>query len=294
MAQAQDGITAYVAGGLGNQLFILGAAWEQAQRLGCPLYLDTSSFDVNKLHPYGLDVLDVPARRLTAQGSPWRTARLAGRHLPVPRRLPGRVHLERSVEHFSSTVFDVRPGTTLIGYFQSARYFPTVRDDLLASLRAVPETPEETAYLDDVRARPAVTLHLRRGDYLHGPQDRVFLATVAYARRAIALLRRAGAGGHVRVFTDSVDVVRGELGADVDGLEFVEKTVPLGTIATLKAMASGTAMIMSNSSFSWWAAMLMAGSQEQAPLVVAPRPWTAAGESRADMLEPGWITLDAR
>ncbi len=294
MTQPNDGITAYVAGGLGNQLFILGAAWEQSARLGCPLYLDTSSFEVNRLHPYGLDVLDLPATRLAPSSSPWRTVRVAGRHLPMPRRIPGSVYLERSVEHFSPRVFEVRPGTTLIGYFQSARYFPSVQDELLDALRAVPETAEEAAYLADVRSRPAVTLHLRRGDYLHGPQDRVFLATVAYARRAIDLLRRAGVDDHVRVFTDSVDIVRSELGAGVDGLEFVEKDAPLGTIATLKAMAAGTAMIMSNSSFSWWAAALMADGRTDAPLVVAPRPWTASGESRADMLQPAWITLDAR
>jgi len=54
-------------------------------------------------------------------------------------------------------------------------------------------------------------------------------------------------------------------------------------------------MIMSNSSFSWWAALLMRSqSGQQDSLVIAPRPWTASGESRADMLEADWITLDAR
>ena len=73
----------------------------------------------------------------------------------------------------------------------------------------------------------------------------------------------------------------------------LDKDAPLGTIATIKAMAAGTAMIMSNSSFSWWAATLMR-SRHPGALVVAPRPWTGAGDSRADLLEPDWITLDAR
>lgn len=295
MTLTRDGITAYVAGGLGNQLFILAAAWEQASRLGCPLYLDASSFAVNKLHPYGLDALKVPAVLLTPEQSPWRTVRVPpGRHLPVPRRLPGRVYLERSVEHYSPKIYRVRSGTTLVGYFQSARYHPGVRQALIESLWNVPETQAETEIIADFRSRAAITVHLRRGDYLDAPAGRVFVATVAYAQRAIGLLRRAGFDQNVRVFTDSVDVVRAELGDAVEGLELVEKDTPLGTIATLKAMAAGSAMIMSNSSFSWWAAALMCSRQDHHGLVVAPRPWTGSGESRADLLEPDWVTLDGR
>lgn len=295
MVRTGDGITGYVAGGLGNQLFILGAAWEQARRLGCPLYLDASSFAVNKLHPYGLTPLDVPAQLLASGESPWRTVRVpTGRHLPIPRRPPGHVFLERSVAHYSSAIDRVRPGTTLVGYFQSARYFPHVRDELLAALAGAPETAEESAILAELASRPAITLHLRRGDYLLAPDDKVFLATVGYALRAVALLRRTGMDHRVRVFTDSVDLVRDELSGVGEEFEFVEKDVPLGTVATLKAMASGEAMIMSNSSFSWWAAMLLRRRAGADRLVIAPRPWTGSGESRADLLEPDWVTLDAR
>lgn len=295
MTQTSDGITAYVAGGLGNQLFILGAAWEQANRLGCPLYLDASNFAVNKLHPYGLDSLVTPATLLTPEQGSWRSVRVpGGRHLPIPRRLPGHVYLERSVAHYSPKVREVRPGTTLIGYFQSPLYFPTVLGALLESLRDVPETPEESAVLADLRSRPAITLHLRRGDYMHAPNGKVFLATVQYAQRAMTLLRRMDLDLPVRVFTDSVDVVRDELGDAVADFEFIERDVPLGTVATLKAMAAGEAMIMSNSSFSWWAAMLMRSRAGAKSPIVAPRPWTMSGESRADMLGADWVTLDAR
>src|SRR5690606_32014751 len=105
-----------------------------------------SFFRVSTLHPYGLEPLATPAILLRGRQSPWRTVRIPpGRHLPVPRRLPVRVFRERSVEHYDPKINQVRPGTTLVGYFQSSRYFPTVRPDLLASLWGVPETPDETA-----------------------------------------------------------------------------------------------------------------------------------------------------
>ena len=57
----------------------------------------------------------------------------------------------------------MRPGTTLVGYFQSSRYFPSVRRALLDSLWNVTETAQESAVIADFRSRPSVTLHLRRG-----------------------------------------------------------------------------------------------------------------------------------
>jgi hypothetical protein len=228
-----------VAGGLGNQLFMLGAAWEQAARLGCPLYLEASSFTVNKLYGYGLGPLDLPAVRLSSDQSPWRTVRVGGRFVPVPRRYPGRIYREQSVQHFSPKIFEVRPGTTLLGYFQSPRYFPAVRHALLDRLWNVAETGDEKTIIRDFQGRPAITLHLRRGDYLQGPADRVFLATVDYARRAIALLRQVGCDQHVRVFTDSVDMVRTELGGTAGDLEYVESETPLGTKLELQLVGRG-------------------------------------------------------
>lgn len=292
-ASRRDGITGYVAGGLGNQLFILGAAWEQARRLGCPLYLDTSHHAIAGTRRFELDALETPARILEPAAS-WRALRLnTERVLPVPRRW-GRVFLERRPDAYMPEIEQVRPGTTLLGYFQSGRYFPGVREELLGAIVSQPETDRERAIIAEMAAEPAVTLHLRRGDYLAVAEHRQFIATVAYAIRAIELLSRLGLGElPIRVFTDSVDLVRAELAAVPADVRLVEDAGALGNWATLKAMASGRAMIMSNSSFSWWAAALMRRADAGAP-VIAPRPWTAGGTAKADLLEPDWLTLDAR
>jgi hypothetical protein len=289
----KDGITGYVAGGLGNQLFILAAAWEQSRRLGCPLYLDRSHFGAAGTWGYQLDVLDTPASVLPASES-WRSLRLnKERVLPVPTRV-GRVFLERDGDTYTPEIERIRPGTTLVGYFQSGRYFPSVRDEMIGAMLAQPETAAEQDLLAAMRAEPAITLHLRRGDYLAVSADRQFIASVDYAVRAIELLKRMGLGLPIRVFSDSVELVRSELaGVDAD-IRVVEDDGVLGNWATLKAMAAGQAMIMSNSSFSWWAAALMRSTGDPAAAVVAPRPWTRGGTAKADMLEPDWVTLDAR
>ncbi|WP_323986357.1 alpha-1,2-fucosyltransferase [Microbacterium plantarum] len=293
MNSRRDGITGYIAGGLGNQLFILGAAWEQAERLGCPLYLDASHFRVEGTRGFEVDALATPARTLDPSES-WRSLRLnSERVLPFPNRL-GRIYLERDADRYADTIDQVRPGTTLVGYFQSRRYFPTVAPRLIDAMLAMPETEAESSILARMRAEPAITLHLRRGDYLAVPTARQFIASVDYAKRALALTRDLGLDLPVRVFSDSVDLVRDEL-AGVDAqFDFVADDGSLSIWSTLKAMSEGTAMIMSNSSFSWWAATLMARRPEKPPVIIGPRPWTSSGTAKADLLEAGWITLDAR
>ncbi|MGZ0068021.1 alpha-1,2-fucosyltransferase [Microbacterium arborescens] len=293
MSSRRDGITGYIAGGLGNQLFILGAAWEQAERLDCPLYLDASHFRVAGTRGFEIGALATPARILAPSES-WRSLRInSERVLPLPNRL-GRIYLERDADRFAAAISRVTPGTTLVGYFQSRKYFPTVAPRLVDAMLEMPEAEAESSILARMRAEPAITLHLRRGDYLAVPTERQFIASVAYAKRAIALTRRLGLDLPVRVFSDSVDLVRREL-AGVDAhLLFVDDDGSLDIWNTLKAMAAGTAMIMSNSSFSWWAATLMARRSENPPVIIGPRPWTSSGTAKADLLEADWLTLDAR
>lgn len=298
-----DGICAYLQGGFGNQLFILAAGWEQAERLGCPLYVDTSRFlaadplERAKETPrvYELAGIDFPGI-LLVEDSPW--YRNSPRR-PVPIRRPGRrshslkVYRQPSLRYHAE-VDEVTPGTTLLGYFQSPRYFGTIAQRLALAVAAAPLTAAEEALLATLAAEERITAHVRRGDYLT-PQARLHhgIASAEYFSRAIALLRRLrGEDTAVRVFSDSPEIAAKELAAQSD-LEFVTDTAALGSVATIRAMSSGVGFAMSNSSFSWWAAWLMAERDGDAP-VVAPRPWQADGQSGDDQLLPTWLTLDAR
>lgn len=290
----RDGLCAYVMGGLGNQLFILAASWEQARRLDVPLYLDKSHFSVGGTFAYGLDAVAHPGHVLAPTESPWRSIRInRERVLPFPRRPWGRIYLERDGDTYSPAIESVRPGTTLVGYFQSPKYFPSVRDELASAMLETAEAPAESAQIETMLATPAISLHLRRGDYLAVSVDRQFIASVDYAIRAVRVLRSMGMDHPVRVFSDSVDLVKQELRGVAGDFEFVEEGA-LGTWATLKAMSAGSAMIMSNSSFSWWGAELMRRRFGVDAPVIAPRPWTQTGTAKADLLGADWITLDAR
>lgn len=302
-----DGICAYLQGGFGNQLFILAAAWEQAERLQCPLYVDTSRFLVgDRLEQalarvpetswgFGLSDIAFPGTVLR-EDSPWygnSPRRPAAIRRPGRRSQRLRVYRQPTL-NYHDDVNQVSPGTTLLGYFQSWRYFESVADQVAAALTDAAVSDDESRVLASFDDVDAITAHVRRGDYLttHASQHHG-LAGPDYFLRALVLLRELrGPIAKVRVFSDSPEIVRTEL-AEAPGLEFVEDTSALGNLATVRAMSRASAFAMSNSSFSWWAAWLMSRRDPNAP-VVAPRPWQADGQSGHDLLLPTWLTLDAR
>lgn len=298
-----DGICAYLQGGFGNQLFILAAAWEQAARLDCPLYVDISRFIAGdpleraKETPreFELDAISFPGTVLR-EDSPW--FRNSPRRPHSIRRF-GRGSRSLTVWrqpslNYHDDVQRVRPGTTLLGYFQSWRYFEGVADSVAAALSDPTLSAVESTQFETLGSAPTITAHVRRGDYLtthaslhHG------IASAAYFERAIALLRMVNFPvDQVRVFSDSPEIVRAEFDG-MAGVEFVTDTALLGSAATVLAMSRGESFAMSNSSFSWWAAWLLTRRAPNAT-VIAPRPWQANGQSGHDLLLPNWLTLDAR
>lgn len=293
-----DGICGYVAGGLGNQLFMLAAAWEQADRLGVPLYLDTSHYKVPGTRNFELSDFISPAQNLGAQ-SPWTSIRVSKERIfPVPKRLnpfTQSVFFEKNVTLYDDNINHVKPGTTLLGYFQSPLYFENVATGMASGINQFPSSTAEEDLIASMEADPRITLHLRRGDYLLPSSSGQFVASVTYAERALSVLKEMGVDQRVRVFSDSPELVKTELEHWDADIEIVEDTSALSNMSTIKAMSKGTSFIMSNSSFSWWAAWLMNQKADSAHNpVIAPRPWVGSGVARVDMLQKNWLTLDAR
>ena len=291
----RDGVCGYVAGGLGNQLFILGAALRQATRLGAPLYLDTSFETRTGTRASELDTFPHPGRML-GDDSPWRSVRLSpNRVVPFPRlRAPlrRRVYLERDGVWWDGAIDRIERGTTLFGYFQSAKYFAGVEDVMQRAIEDAPADEAARAVLDRIAADPRITVHLRRGDYLDDTHARRVIASADYVRRGTGVLRDLGLEAPLRVFSDSPDMVREELG-DRSDVEVFDDAGALNSILTIRAMATAPAIIMSNSTFSWWAAWLLRRRRPDAP-VIAPRPWDASGSAKADLIGEDWIGVDAR
>jgi hypothetical protein len=282
--------------GLGNQLFVLAAAWEQADRLGCPLYVDNSWYQ----HRYNsrvpeLDAIGHPGVDVTER-SPWAGANLLwGPPGLIPVRSGGQL-----LQIFTSRDFGYDPlintcvpGTTVTGFCQSPMYFEAIAGTLADRLLGAELRPSEREYVDVLVRDRRTTVHVRRGDYLNAYIQSILGVTeIGYFRRAAALYERLHGESRYRVYSDASKSLEALLG-DFPNAEISNPPAPLRSIAVLRAMASADGFIMSNSTFGWWAAWLMT-KQDPEATVIAPRPWLSSDESASDLLLPGWITLDRR
>ncbi|CAN7497842.1 alpha-1,2-fucosyltransferase [Arthrobacter sp. LjRoot14] len=286
-----DGVCAYLTGGLGNQLFVLAAAWEQAERLDCPLYIDASKYLKGDLRSFELGSLRLPGE-VVSHESPWLHLGRRSRRFGLSRRTKSlRVYREESFA-YSAEINKIVPGTTIFGYFQSPRYFESIADRIAELISNCPVTSEEQQVFEGLRNSGRATVHVRRGDYMTTHTQAVHGVTSSnYFERGLGLISRISSVDQATAFSDEPDVAQDELG-HLPNLDFFTENSALSGINTIKAMSLGSGMVMSNSSFSWWAAWLMA--RRGSHTIIAPRPWMSSGESAADLLGSDWLTLDAR
>jgi hypothetical protein len=276
-------IVAKVVGGLGNQLFIYATALEQARRLDVGLEIDASFYRVHTKRLYRLNQLFETSMHET---NPSASSRILENVLRLLKQSHLFMEFKEKSHRFQPEIFKIRPGTTLEGYFQSAKYFPSVGAEIAQSIRNVVVSTREQAIIDDVSSNQFIAVHVRRGDYSTEPHIREAhgLTTSEYYEASLEILGRKGTP--CIVFTDSPEETEMELGG-MSRLVFDSRIATLGELATLKLMSLATGIVMSNSSFSWWAAYTMNHFDPDSS-VVSPRPWSKDIFFNEELVQRSW------
>lgn len=164
----------------------------------------------------------------------------------------------------------------LSGYFQNRTYFDSWRDEI----REMCRIPGDLVLAIKNR-HPAITdpmsvgMHVRRGDYLNLP-DMFQVLNVSYFTSALEVLKPFS-----RVFVASDDIEWCKqnlvwLQYEVIFLDFSDE------LHDFVALSIVPKMVMSNSTFSWWAAYfrrIILGHKE----TVAPFPWYRANGTHAHL-----------
>jgi len=272
-----------LAGGLGNQLFQFAA--------GC--YLRTHKelnvrFDDSWYHDPGRGGATPRAFELGALLAD------AGFELHRPRFARLKYHrwnpttlLEN--EPSASALDDLAPRIhSLQGYFQVARYPLGVQTELARYLLPV---LDRIPPIEGVQN--AVGVHVRLGDYATDLTAAAYHGQTGpqYCGAAVRAARSSAPGGAVVVFTDSPELARrdGYLDEFDDATNVVHERTAWETLADLSNCA---AIVMSNSSLSWWAAFTANALRSRDMTVVYPVPWLAKLSAADSSLPlPGWTPM---
>ena len=252
-------------GRLGNQLFQIAAAYAHALRSDASLLISGGDESVMPTYYNGF---------------------LSGCKQFVG-DAPGVVAIERE-PHFHYTPIPTG-AQSILGYYQSSRYFADVKGTVLALFDPPFDIKAEVAkkYSALMHHKNTVVVHVRRGDYTTSVNIRIHgILTPLYYRAAMAFFRDCqGSDCTFLLFSDDIDYCRAVFGSDA-GVICVDE--PNESVA-LHLMSQFRHYVISNSSFSWWAAYLGAPASR----VVAPDRWFGPGgpSDYEDVYEPEWIRM---
>ena len=279
-------------GGVGNQLFQYAAARALALRLGVPVGIDRRWYDGRRGRHYALDRFAIRPAPVAPGVLPFRDGKILGRLLSS---LGGRMRVHREAGlAFDPRLLELHDGTYLRGVFQSERYFADQEETIRRDLAFVdPPDAASRAVLAEIGESLAVSLHVRRGDYVSDPRIASVHGTVAldyYARAATLIAVRAGGEPRIFVFSDDPAWVAANLKLGFPSRIVAHNGVERAT-EDMRLMAACRHHILANSSFSWWGAWLNPSADK---IVVAPEPWFRDATLDGSTIVPDrWIRLPA-
>lgn len=283
-------IITHINGGLGNQMFQYAAGRALALRHDVELLLDTREYDGSTQFDFMLDHFAIVARQGLPSVLPPERRQDRLRYL-IWRGFKLRPHLFRENGLSYNAGFDsTGNGTYLKGYWQSERYFKSVEAVLRADLKIVtPPSPVNAAILAELAERPAISLHIRRGDYVQNARTNATHGTCSldYYRRALDLIAaRMSEKPVIFAFSDDPAWMRENLVLPYE-MRVMDQNGSDRNYEDLRLMSACRHHIIANSSFSWWGAWLNPSVDK---IVVAPKNWFANPKmENPDICPPSWI-----
>jgi Glycosyl transferase family 11 len=304
-----------LAGGLGNQLFQIAAAIEYSESsiikinnsLLRPRTSENGIYEyANVSWPSSIEFIeDESSSRITSSLLGW-ALRNSGSHAIIFKKKVIRVVIGVSLKVISrfshlcygnpSISLDVgydsslkmrSADTFLIGYFQTyltvkSQKFSTVLD----TLKPLDESNELKSLKINSHNKSILVVHIRLGDYKNEPA--IGILSKIYYSKAIDFHLERTKYEEIWFFSDEPDLAK-TLVPVVPNLEIRWiNDINNSAVETLFAMSLGTGFVLSNSTFSCWAAFL---SKTRSPLVTVPEPWFIDQRAPKNLLPPEWTRI---
>lgn len=280
-------------GGLGNQMF----QWALGRRIqvstDMDVYLDMSYFENNYARPYQLNVFNLQP---TFVKDPLTKLKLAViwtfRDFLKGQNFFGITLYSEKHFHFDRNIARIRSNTYIEGFFQSELYFKAIENQLRADFDFKPTADiENERLISKISLLNAVSLHIRRGDYVQKERYKNQYATCSldYYKRGVEYIAQRYPNPTLFIFSDDIDWAKKNLKLPYECV-FVSHNKGEKSYEDMRLMSFCKHNIIANSSFSWWGAWL---NNNQEKIVIAPQRWfNDTNIIQTDVIPQSWIRLE--
>lgn len=187
---------------------------------------------------------------------------------------------EEKVQAYSAKSARIRGNCYVKGWFQSEQYFKNIRAILLKEFMPRKKICISKRIKEALESPQSVSVHIRRGDYVRIRQE----LGRAYFRQAIEYMKQVYTDPVFLIFSDDLAWVKRNM--EINGRYcYVNDEGRLKDYEELFIMSRCRSNIISNSTFSWWAAWLNPNKEKT---VIAPRKWM---ETQGQIIPDEWTVL---
>lgn len=250
-----------LSGGIGNQMFQYALA-RKLDHLGMRRTV-LNPARIEGLRHFGLDQFNVPMPIAAANEAASYVAQRSKVHA-INESLPGYVPGVLEPQDAPVVVFD--------GFWQSEKYFEDVAETLRKDFTLKEPLPRGGPNLKVLQRPNSVCLHVRLGDYLRREGSFMGFVGIDYYRRAVAKMVERVPNAHFFIFSDDLGWCMETLQIDAPHSFIDYDPGPAKAALALSVMSHCTHFVISNSTFSWWAAWLGKAADK---IVIAPKGWFA-------------------
>lgn len=268
--QNQKIVSAYLKGGIGNQLFQIAYAQKIAYDNGFSVEYCTNFFKHDGYKRTSILSRLWPEATITSTLPASSTAVIDEATVDFPASAPNPIKM---------TLPDEVTHLKIDGYWQDHRILTKdVIQDIRIRLHTCTSTPVQQTYQQLRSTKNSTCVHIRRHDYKHHglTKEKYYIDTLKWLEKQFGKLQ-------IFVFSDEPNYARHFLlKAGID-FQIIDANDDL---SDLYLMSACNLQVIANSSYSWWAATL-----SEAQTVCYPDPWSFIGSSSEHLCPKSWLKV---
>ena len=285
-----------LSGGVGNQLFMIFAVLDLGFQTKCKVMAysprTTKGF---QLHGSTIEAFHIPGlgeyetvpfyysvrHRLTS---------FAYRHLPAVSKLLVNLtkYYESPVIGYDTALGHLENGGTIRGYFQTYKHFKRFKAQNPFFEITLKNPSKEFLELEEsLKTKNVTVIHVRLGDYLLH-KDSVGVLSSDYFKSSLEILSLKNSS--VLVFSDDIEEATRMISHLLPKNAIWLGPASLSAEESLALMWRGNQFILSNSSFSYWGALLA----KNPITVISPSKWFKNENDPTDLIPEEWLRIDSK